>query len=72
MIYLKNPLFYLIQAYLTVQKGENVILAEYVILGQIIDAANSPFEIETYANAENGVKLAGTLYKEQNGEFLGL
>ena len=70
--YLKNPLFYLIQAYLTVQKGENIIHAEHVILGQIIAAANSPYEIETYRNAENEVKLAGTLYKKPTGEFLGL
>ena len=54
------------------QKGENIIHAEHVILGQIIAAANSPYEIETYRNAENEVKLAGTLYKKPTGEFLGL
>lgn len=54
------------------QKVENIIYANHIILGQIITAANSPDDIEPYEHVENEVKLVRPLYNEQTGEFLGL
>ena len=63
---------YLNQAYLTVQKGEDKVYSDHVILGQISAAANSPDDMKTYECAENEVKLVAPFYNEQTGEVLGL
>ena len=70
--YPENTLFYLNQAYLTVQKDKNLIYNNHIILGQIIPTANFPDDIENYEYTKNEVKLVRPLYNGQTGEFLGL
>lgn len=70
--YPENTLFYLNQAYLTVQKDKNLIYNNHIILGQIIPTANFPDNIENYECTKNEVKLVRPLYNGQTGEFLGL
>ena len=70
--YPEISLLYLNQAYLTVQKGEDKVYSDHVILGQISAAANSPDDMKTYECAENEVKLVAPFYNEQTGEVLGL
>lgn len=53
-------------------KGELAIYLDYVILGQLIQAMNTPENIEEYECKPNEVKLNTTLYNVDSGKFLGL
>ena len=68
----ENPLIYINQAYLTVQKNKNIYYCDYFILGQIIEASNSLLNIETYELKENEVKYFRPRYNKETGKFLGV
>ena len=59
---LKNTLFYINQAHLTIQKGENILYADHFNLGQIILAANVATHVENCKCQNNEVKLMRPLY----------
>lgn len=70
--YPEYSLFYVNQAFLTVQKSKRLIYGEHFILGQVIEVVNIPNHIETYECFADEVKM----YRPENdvatGQFLGL
>ena len=60
--YLKGTLFYINQAYLTIQKGEDVLYADHFNLGQIILAADVATHVENCKCQNNEVKMMRPLY----------
>lgn len=46
--------------------------ADYLLIGQIIEASNPPENIDTYVCKEREVKLVRPRYEVSTGEFLGL
>ena len=68
----ENPLIYINQAYLTVQKNKKIYCCDYFILGEIIEASNPPLNIETYELKENEVKYFRSRYNKETGKFLGV
>ena len=57
----KNTLFYVNQAYLVIQKGENILCADHFNLGQIILAANVATHVEN-CKCWNEIKVMRRLY----------
>ena len=55
--YLENTLFYVNQAYMTVQKGENIFYSNHFILRQVIPAANVPTDVDSYKCGPDEVKV---------------
>lgn len=55
--YPENTLFYANQAYLTVQKGKNVLYTDHFILGRVIPAANVTTEVDRYKCGPDEVKI---------------
>ena len=53
-------------------KGELATYLDYVILGQLIPAMNTPGNIGEYECKPKEVKLVTTLYNVDSGKFLGL
>ena len=53
-------------------KGDYALYLDYVTLGQLIPARNSPENITKYESGYNEVKLFVSLYNLENGDFLGL
>ena len=68
----ENTLFYINQAYLTLQKGENIVYADHFILGQVIPAANIPSDVSTDKSRPDKVKMVFALYDVATGDFKGL
>ena len=61
----KNTLVY-------ANQGDLAVYLDYVILGQLIPAMNSPENIDEYESLPNEVKMVILLYNAYSGEFLGL
>ena len=61
----KNTLVY-------ANQGDLAVYLDYVILGQLIPAMNSPENIDEYESLANEVKMVILLYNAYSGEFLGL
>ena len=55
--YPENTLFYVNQAYLTVQKSENIFYSDHFILGQVIPASNVPTDVDSYKCGPGEVKV---------------
>lgn len=53
----EHNLIYKKKAYLTVQKGENILYADYFILVQIIPVANAPAEVDGYECVLDKVRI---------------
>ena len=70
--YLENALFYVIQAFLTAQKSKKMYYGNHFVLGQVIEAANIPKDIDAYECATNEVKIYRPEYGTTTGQFLGL
>ena len=68
----QNTLIYKNQAYLTVQKGENIFYADYFILGQIIFTANVPADVDSYECLPHEVIIVRPLYDAETGDFKGI
>ena len=70
--YSEKCLFCVNQAYLTVQKSENILYADHFILEQVIAAPNVPTDVDSYECGSNEVKIVRPLYHVATGEFKGL
>ena len=68
----ENSLFYVNQAYLTIQKSKKIYNADYFLLGQIIEAMNPPNDIKNYKVKNPEVKHLRPKYNPETGEFLGI
>ena len=70
--YLQNSIIYLNQGCLTIESTKKMFYADYLILGQIIEALNAPEHISSYFFKEREVKIVRLRYEPTTGEFLGL
>ena len=68
----KNTLEYTSQGNITLVKGDLAVYLDYVILGQLIPAMNSPENMDEYEWLLNEVKMIIPLYNADSGELLGL
>ena len=68
----ENTLFYVNQAYLTVLKNKKTYYCDYYILGQVVEASNSPDSIGTYVQKDREARLVRSRYSSETGSFLGL
>ena len=66
----ENSIFYVNQAYLTIQKSKKLYYADYFLLGQMIEAMNPPSEIKNYKLKDREVKYLRPKYNPETGEFL--
>ena len=57
---------------LTLKVGDYTFYLNYVVLGQIVPARNSPKNIENYVYQENEVKLYMPVYNTETGHFKGV
>lgn len=64
-----NSFFYIIQAYPTTQKGENILYPNHFIIDQIIPAANVPTDVEDCKYWSDEVKMIRLLYDVNTGSF---
>ena len=65
----EHNLIYKKKAYSTVQKGENILYADYFILVQIIPVANAPADVDGYECLLNKVRIIRPLYDAGTGGF---
>ena len=70
--FLENALFYINQAYLTVQKSKKIFYGEYFLLGQIHESSNLHSNMQSYECKEGKVKYYFPKYDRDTGKFLGL
>lgn len=70
--YPENPLFYVNQVFLTVQKSNKMYYTNRYILSQATGAANVSKNIHNYECAKNEVKMYRPESGIATGEFLGL
>ena len=68
----KNTLVYANEGNLTPVKGDLAIYLDYVVLGQLIPAKNSPQNLEDYECLPSDVKLVVPLSDVNSGKFSGL
>ena len=68
----ENSLFYINQAYLTVQKSQKIFYRDYYLIGQVHESANPPSDIQNYECKEDEVKYYRPKYDKGTGEFLGI
>ena len=68
----ENCFFNVNQAYLTIQKSQKIFYGDYFILGQVIEAANSPCDIEKDECWPNKVKMVCPIYDIKDGAFKGI
>lgn len=68
LIFLKiAPFFYINQAYLTIQKGQNIFYGNYWILGQVTEAANPRPDIKGNECETDEVKMYHKIYDIKDG-----
>ena len=70
--FMENALFYINQAYLTVQKSKKIFYDEYFLLGHIHESANPPSNLQSYVCKKDKVKYYRPKYDKDTGKFLGL
>ena len=68
----ENTLLYINQAFLTVKKNKIIFYCGYYVLGQIVEASNTPLDISSYTLKENEVKMVKPQQDPKTGEFKGL
>ena len=68
----ENGLFYINQAFLTVQKSKKIFYGEYFLLGQIHESSNLPSNIESYECKEDDIKYYRPRYDKNTRKFLGI
>ena len=61
--------FYINQAYLTIQKGQNIFYGNYWILGQVTEAANPPPDIKGNECETDEVKMYHKIYDIKDGHL---
>ena len=67
-----NSLFYVNQAYLTIEKRQKIFYGDYFFLGQVIQIANVPTNIESYVCGPDEGKKYRPLYDVNTRDFKGL
>ena len=67
MNYSENTILYINQAYLIVKK--KIFYCDFLVLGQIVEAANPAGNILTCVLKENEVKMIMPKYNAETGQF---
>ena len=68
----ENTLLYINQVFLTVKKNKMIFYCGYYVLGQIVEASNTPQDVSSYTLKENEVKMVKPQQDPKTGEFKGL
>ena len=68
----ENTLFYVNKPRLIVQERENILYADYFLVGQEIAAPNTPADVDTYVFPADEVKVIRPLYDVETGDYKGL
>ena len=68
----ENSLFYINQAYLTIQKSKKIFYGDYCLIGQAHESVNPPSGIQNYQCKDDEVKYYRPKYDKDTGKFLGL
>ena len=63
---------YINEAYLTVQKGQNIVCGDYHLFGEITPAVNVPADISKYNFEPDEAWIIVPIYDVETGTFKGL